>query len=90
MNVRRSLSRAAAGSVLRAAATSATAAARAADLGSALSGTAVTAGAVGEQATTAAQGVPAQPGVGKKVTAVKKAVQVGTDAVSAGKELVGR
>ncbi|MFI0895089.1 hypothetical protein [Streptomyces sp. NPDC020983] len=89
MNVRRFLSKAAAGSVLLAAATSATAAtsasAQAPDLGSTLSGTAVTAQTVGEQA---AGGLVAQSGVAKKVGAVKKAVQAGTDAVNAGNELV--
>lgn len=83
MNVRRILSKAAAGSVLLAAATSATAAAQAAELGSTLSGTAVTAQAAGEQATTATQGVLGQSGVGQKVSAVRKAVQAGSDAVSA-------
>jgi hypothetical protein len=87
MNVRRILSKAAAGSVLLAAASSATAAAQAADLGSTLSGTAVTAQTVGQQAT---QGIVAQSGVAKKVTAVKKAVQAGTDAVNAGNELVNQ
>jgi hypothetical protein len=90
MNVRRFLSKAAAGSVLLAAATSATAAAQAADLGSTLSGTAVTAQAAGQQATTATQGVLAQSGVGHKVGAVKKAVKAGSDAVSAGNELVNQ
>jgi hypothetical protein len=88
MNVRRILSKAAAGSVLLVAATSATAAAQAADLGNTLSGTAVTARTAGEQATTATEGVLEQSGVGQKVTAVRKAVQAGTDAVSAGNELV--
>jgi hypothetical protein len=88
MNVRRILSKAAAGSLLLAAATSATAAAQAADLGSTLGTTAVTAKTAGGQATTATQGVLTQSGVGRKVTAVKKAVQAGSDAVSAGNALV--
>ncbi|NUS14290.1 MAG: hypothetical protein HOY69_23285 [Streptomyces sp.] len=88
MNVRRTISKAAAGSVLLAAATSATAAAQAADLGSTVNGTAVTASSAGRQATTATQGLLMQSGVARKVTAVKKAVQAGTDAVNAGNELV--
>lgn len=90
MNVRRFLSKAAAGSVLLTAATSATAAAQAADLGNTLSSTAVTARDTGAQATTTTQGVLAQSGVGKKVTAVKKAVQAGSDAVRAGNEIVNQ
>lgn len=90
MNVRRILSKAAAGSVLLAAATSATAVAQAADLGSTLSGTAVTAQAAGEQAGTATQGLLEQSGVSKKVGAVKNAVQAGTDAVNAGNQLVNQ
>ena len=88
MNVRRFLSKAAAGTVLLTAATSATAAAQAADLGSALNGTAVTARSAGAQATSTTQGVLTQSGVQKKVTAVKKAVRAGSDAVNAGNEIV--
>jgi hypothetical protein len=88
MNVRRILSKAAAGSVLLAAASSATATAQAASLGSTLSGTAVTAQAAGEQAGKATQGLLQQSGVAKKVGAVNRAVQAGAAAVSAGNELV--
>jgi hypothetical protein len=85
MNAFRILS-AAAGSILLAA--GAPVAAHAADLGSALTGAALTATSTGEQAGTATSQVLDETGVTKKVGAVKKAVQAGSDAVSAGNELV--
>jgi hypothetical protein len=85
MNVRRILTTAAAGPFLLAAAAPA---AHAADLGGALSSTALTASAAGGSAGTATSGVLEQTGVGQKVGAVKKAVKAGADAVSAGNEIV--
>jgi hypothetical protein len=85
MNICRILTTAAAGSFLLAAAAPAV---QAADLGSTLSSTAVTAATTGQQAGAAAHGVVNQTGVGSKVTAVKNAVQGGADVVSAGDQLV--
>jgi hypothetical protein len=85
MSICRILTTAAAGSFLLAAAAPAV---QAADLGSTLSSTALTAQAAGQQAGRSTSGVMDQSGVGKKVTAVKRAVRAGTDAVSAGKQLV--
>jgi hypothetical protein len=85
MSICRILTTAAAGSFLLAAVAPAV---QAADLGSTLSGTAVTAQSAGEQAGTAASGAMNRSGVGKKVAAVRKAVQAGSDAVSAGRQLV--
>lgn len=85
MNVCRILTTAAAGSFLLAAAAPV---AQAADLSSTLTSTAVTAQAAGEQAGTATSGALQETGVSQKVSAVKKAVRAGADAVSAGNELV--
>ncbi len=85
MNAFRILTTAAAGSFLLAAAAPAV---QAADLGSTLTGTAVTAQAAGAQAGGATSGVLQSPGVGPRVTAAKNAVQAGSDAVSAGNQLV--
>ncbi|MFE3827041.1 hypothetical protein [Streptomyces sp. NPDC059092] len=84
MNVQRILTAAAAGSALLAAVAPS---AQAFDLGSTLSGTAKTAAALGQEAKPVVQGVTGDK-VGKKVGAVKKAVQAGTDAVQAGNELI--
>lgn len=85
MNVCRILTAAAAGSFLLAAVAPV---AQAADLGSTLTSTAVSAQTAGAQAGTATSGVLGEYGVSKKVGAVKNAVQAGTDAVKAGNELV--
>jgi hypothetical protein len=85
MNAFRILTTAAAGSFLLAAAAPAV---QAADLGSTLTSTAVTAQAAGEQAGGATSGVLQSSGVGPRVTAVKNAVQAGSDAVSAGNQIV--
>ncbi|MCX4549062.1 hypothetical protein OG204_21700 [Streptomyces sp. NBC_01387] len=85
MNVRRILTTAAAGSALLAAFAPA---AQAADLGGTLSSTAQTTAAIGEQAKPVAEGVVGD-NVGKKVHAVKGAVQAGGDALKAGNELLG-
>jgi len=85
MNVRRILTTAAASSFLLAVAAPAV---QAADLGSTLASTALSAQDAGEQAGTTTTGVMQETGVGQKVTAVKKAVQAGSDAVSAGNQLV--
>ncbi|MYS20149.1 hypothetical protein GA0115240_117011 [Streptomyces sp. DvalAA-14] len=85
MSIRRILTTAAAGSFLMAVGAPAV---QAADLGSTLASTALTAQTAGEQAGTATSGVMNQTGVAKKVTAVKNAVQAGADAVSAGNQLV--
>ncbi|MEV7086001.1 hypothetical protein AB0O07_08915 [Streptomyces sp. NPDC093085] len=84
MNVQRILTAAAAGSALLAAVAPS---AHALDLGSTLNSTAQTATAVGEQAKPVVQGAVGDK-VGKKVGAVKKAVQAGADAVQAGNELI--
>lgn len=86
MNVFRILTTAAAGSFVLAAA--AAPAVQAADLSSTLTSTAVTASDTGAQAGSVASGVVQQSGVGPKVAAVHKAVKAGSDAVSAGNELV--
>ncbi|WP_433890679.1 hypothetical protein [Streptomyces sp. CA-111067] len=89
MNGSRILTSAAAGTfLLTAAASAAPAVAQAADLGSTLSSTAVTAAAAGQQAKGATSSVLGEYKVDQKVGAVKHAVQAGTDAVSAGNELV--
>lgn len=85
MNVRRFLTTAAAGSFMLAVAAPAV---QAADLGSTLTSTALSAQSAGEQAGTATSGVMQESGVGPRVTAVKNAVQAGADAVSAGNQLV--
>jgi len=85
MNVLRILTTAAAGSFLMAAAAPAV---QAADLSSALTNTALTASAAGEQAGGATSDVLQSSGVSPKVDAVKDAVQAGSDAVGAGNELV--
>jgi hypothetical protein len=86
MNAFRILTTAAAGSFLLAAV--APVAAHAADLGSTLTSAAFSAQAAGEQAGTATSGVLDETGATKKVSAVRKAVQAGTDAVNAGNQLV--
>ncbi|WNI16494.1 hypothetical protein [Actinacidiphila sp. ITFR-21] len=91
MNVCRILTSAAVGSFLLAAAAPLAQAAtptHAADLGSTLTGTAITASSVGAQAGAAAHNVVNQTGVGQKVTAVDNAVQAGAAAVSAGDHLI--
>lgn len=85
MNAFRILTTAAAGSFLMAAAAPAV---HAADLSSTLSSTAMTAASAGEQAGATTSGVLQTSGVAPKVDAVKKAVKAGSDAVSAGNELV--
>ncbi|WP_335971466.1 MULTISPECIES: hypothetical protein [Streptomycetaceae] len=85
MNVFRILTTAAAGSFVLAAAAPAV---QAADLSSTLASTAVTASDTGAQAGSVASGVIQQSGVGSKVDAVQKAVKAGSDAVTAGNELV--
>ncbi|WP_329367248.1 hypothetical protein OG896_19885 [Streptomyces sp. NBC_00669] len=86
MNVFRILTTAAAGSFVLAAASAPVV--QAADLSSTLSSTAVTASDTGVQAGSVAGGVVQQSGVGPKVAAVQKAVKAGSDAVSAGNQLV--
>jgi hypothetical protein len=84
MNVQRILTAAAVGSALLAATAPS---AQALDLAGTLSGTAQSATALGNEAKPVLDGVAGDK-VARKVGAVKKAVQAGTDAVQAGNELI--
>ncbi|MFB8025495.1 hypothetical protein [Streptomyces sp. NPDC055990] len=85
MNVRRTLTAAAAGSFLLAAAAPA---AQADAFASTLTDTALTTSTVGQQAASAGSAVVQKPAIANRVSAVGDLAEAGEDAVSAGDQLV--